>query len=35
MEIRDSLSQYGFDGENTPIVVGSALCALEVFNCLY
>jgi len=32
MEVRDSLSQYGFDGENTPIVIGSALCALEV-NC--
>jgi elongation factor Tu len=29
MEIRDLLSTYGFDGENTPIVMGSALAALE------
>ena len=29
MEIRELLSQYGFDGENTPIVKGSALLALE------
>lgn len=29
MEMRDLLSQYGFDGENTPIVMGSALAALE------
>lgn len=29
MEMRDLLTQYGFDGENTPIVCGSALCALE------
>lgn len=29
MEIRDLLSQYNFDGENTPIVMGSALAALE------
>ncbi|KAF7310967.1 Elongation factor Tu [Mycena chlorophos] len=29
MEMRDLLSQYNFDGENTPIVMGSALAALE------
>lgn len=29
MEIRELLGQYGFDGENTPIVMGSALAALE------
>ena len=29
MEIRDLLATYGFDGENTPIVMGSALAALE------
>ncbi|KAM6498177.1 P-loop containing nucleoside triphosphate hydrolase protein [Amanita muscaria] len=29
MEIRDLLATYGFDGEDTPIVMGSALAALE------
>jgi elongation factor Tu len=29
MEIRDLLSSYDFDGENTPIIMGSALAALE------
>jgi elongation factor Tu len=29
MEVRDLLSQYDFPGEDTPIVVGSALKALE------
>ena len=29
MEIRELLSEYEFDGDNTPIVVGSALRALE------
>lgn len=29
MEIRDLLGKYGFDGENTPIVFGSALNALN------
>lgn len=29
MEIRELLSEYEFDGDNTPIVVGSALKALE------
>jgi elongation factor Tu len=32
MEMRDLLSEYGFDGENTPIVKGSALAALEGRN---
>ena len=29
MEVRDLLSEYGFDGDNTPIITGSALKALE------
>jgi len=29
MEIRDLLSEYNFDGDNTPVVRGSALKALE------
>ena len=29
MEIRDLLTEYGFDGDNTPVVRGSALKALE------
>ena len=29
MEVRDLLSEYGFDGDNTPIIKGSALKALE------
>lgn len=29
MEVRELLSEYGYDGDNTPIVTGSALCALE------
>ncbi len=29
MEVRDLLNEYDFDGDNTPIVVGSALKALE------
>jgi len=29
MEIRDLLSEYEFDGDNTPIIRGSALLALE------
>ncbi|MBH8622492.1 MULTISPECIES: elongation factor Tu [Spiroplasma] len=29
MEVRDLLSEYGFDGENTPVIRGSALKALE------
>ena len=29
MEMRELLTTYGFEGEETPIVLGSALCALE------
>jgi len=29
MDIRDLLNEYGFDGDNTPIIRGSALKALE------
>lgn len=29
MEVRDLLSEYGYDGDNTPIITGSALKALE------
>lgn len=29
MEMRELLTSYGFDGDNTPIIMGSALCALE------
>jgi len=29
MEMRDLLSHYGFEGDDTPIIMGSALCALE------
>ena len=35
MEIRETLDRYGFDGENTPIVTGSALFALEVCAKLF
>jgi elongation factor Tu len=29
MEMRDLLNTYGFEGDKTPIIMGSALCALE------
>uniref|UniRef100_A0A672QSY8 Elongation factor Tu, mitochondrial-like n=1 Tax=Sinocyclocheilus grahami TaxID=75366 RepID=A0A672QSY8_SINGR len=29
LEIRELLTEYGYDGENTPVITGSALCALE------
>ncbi|EWC48195.1 mitochondrial elongation factor Tu [Drechslerella stenobrocha 248] len=29
MEMRELLGTYGFDGDETPIIMGSALCALE------
>ena len=29
MDVRDLLTQYGFDGDNTPFIFGSALKALE------
>ncbi len=34
MEIRDLLSEYGFPGDDTPIIKGSALKALEVAQSL-
>ena len=30
LEIREWLSHFGFDGDHTPVVFGSALCAMEV-----
>ena len=30
--MRELLSEYGYDGDNTPIITGSALCALEDKN---
>lgn len=30
LEIRELLSEFGYDGDNTPVICGSALCALEV-----
>ena len=30
MELRETLETYGFDGDNTPVITGSALCVLEV-----
>ncbi|CAG8537611.1 7828_t:CDS:2, partial [Acaulospora colombiana] len=32
IEMRDLLTQYGYDGEKTPIILGSALAALEGRN---
>ena len=29
MEVRELLTEHGFDGDNAPVVIGSALCALE------
>ncbi|ODV88765.1 hypothetical protein CANCADRAFT_128467 [Tortispora caseinolytica NRRL Y-17796] len=29
MEMRELLGVYGFDGDETPVIMGSALCALE------
>ena len=29
MEMRETLTTYGFEGDDTPIVLGSALCALQ------
>lgn len=29
MEMRELLGTYGFDGDNTPVIMGSALCALD------
>jgi elongation factor Tu len=32
MEVRELLSKYGFDGDNIPIIKGSAVCALNDTN---
>ncbi|CAK3806721.1 Elongation factor Tu, mitochondrial [Lecanosticta acicola] len=32
MEMRELLSSYGFEGDETPIIMGSALCAMENRN---
>lgn len=32
MEVRELLSAYDYDGENTPFIKGSALCALQGTN---
>ena len=32
MEIKELLTEYGFDGETTPIIKGSALAAVEDKN---
>lgn len=32
MELRELMTELGFDGDNTPIIHGSALCALEDRN---
>ncbi|XP_028267655.1 elongation factor Tu, mitochondrial [Parambassis ranga] len=29
IEIRELLTEFGYDGDNTPVIIGSALCALE------
>lgn len=29
MEMRELLATYGFDGEQTPVILGSALCAID------
>ncbi|KAI6188928.1 Protein synthesis factor and Translation elongation factor EFTu EF1A domain containing protein [Aphelenchoides besseyi] len=29
MEIRELLNEYGYPGDNAPVIIGSALCALE------
>eukprot|EP00049_Salpingoeca_infusionum_P017124 m.351808 g.351808 ORF g.351808 m.351808 type:complete len:431 (+) comp16366_c0_seq1:321-1613(+) len=35
MEVRDILSEFKFDGDNSPVIAGSALCALEDTNKEY
>ncbi|XP_044303612.1 elongation factor Tu, mitochondrial [Varanus komodoensis] len=32
LEIRELLTEFGYNGETTPVIVGSALCALEQRN---
>ena len=35
MEMRELLNEYKFDGDNMPIVMGSALAALEGRKCIH
>ena len=35
MELRELLGEFGYDAEGTPIITGSALCALEVGGCVW
>lgn len=30
LEIRELLTEFGYKGEEAPVIIGSALCALEV-----
>ena len=32
MEVREELSTYGYDGDNIPVICGSALCEIENKN---
>jgi len=32
MEIRELMTEMGYDGDNAPVVKGSALCALDGKN---
>ena len=32
--MRELLADFGFDSEETPVIIGSALCALEVRNAI-
>jgi elongation factor Tu len=32
MEIRELLTEFGYDGDNTPLIKGSALCAIDGKN---
>ena len=34
LEMRELLTQYGFDGSGSPVIFGSALQALEVISAL-
>ena len=33
--MRELLADFGFDSEETPVIIGSALCALEVRSELF
>ena len=32
MEVREELSTYGYDGDEVPVIAGSALCEIENTN---